>query len=129
MANERKKPTIEELEAILNGPPQRIQLLPDGSICAVPDDTAEHDKRIRAEVLAAAITLFAQREPHYRAWAEPVRLLRNLQPAASALEALLRPGKELAELVLSVKPYEPHEPRDGRWEPVLEKARIISGGK
>ena len=44
----------------------------------------------QAEVLASAITLFAQREPHHRAWAEPVRLLRNLQPAAKDLEALLR---------------------------------------
>jgi len=50
--------------------------------------------RSRAEVLAAAITLFAKREPHHRAWDEPVRLLRNLQPAAKALEELLREERE-----------------------------------
>ncbi|KKL56069.1 hypothetical protein LCGC14_2249070, partial [marine sediment metagenome] len=53
--------------------------------------------------------------------------IRNLQPAASDLEALLRPGRELAELVLSIQPYQAHEPRDGRWEPVLEKARASEG--
>ena len=70
---------------------------------------ADHDKRIRAEVLASAITLFAQREPHHRAWAEPVRLLRNLQPAASDLEALLRVA-ELRGLHTKHSTAHSHEP-------------------
>jgi len=52
--------------------------------------SAKEIEQAQAEVLAAAITLFADREPHHRAWAEQVRLLRKLQPAAKALEELLR---------------------------------------
>ncbi len=69
----------------------------DGSRIPCPDCLVE---RARAEVLASAITLFAQREPHHRAWAEPVRLLRNLQPAASDLEAYVKnlPLSEIARI-------------------------------
>lgn len=96
---------------------------------------AEHDQRIRAEVLAACIEVIKRYSSRYSgmdysnntfcACIDLVKQVSELQPAASALEELLRPGSELAKLVLSVKSYETHEPRDGRWEPVLEKARAI----
>jgi hypothetical protein len=105
MADDRKKPTIKELEAILNDPaPQRIQLLPDGSICAVPDETAELVKQARAEVLAACVSecrrLFDEiwKKEH----GESAKLnvierliprLEKLQPAAADLEELLREAR------------------------------------
>ena len=108
MAEERKKPTIEELEAILNDPtPQRIQLLPDGSICAVPDETAELVKQARAEVLAACAkrarqwyTLHPQDMHGESDNCYPcidgdrlAKAILNTKPAASDLEALLREAR------------------------------------
>ena len=82
----------------------------------------------QAEVLASAITLFAQREPHHRAWAEPVRLLRNLQPAAKDLEALLRKErvKELRHFAENAPGYDTAVMRfiDARIAE-LEKARAL----
>ena len=54
--------------------------------------------------------------------------LKELQPAASSLEALLRPGHELAELLLAWLDNQP----DGRSEvelKILEKARAIVEGE
>ncbi len=118
MVEEMKKPTIEELEAILNDPtPQKIQLLPDGSICAVPDEGAELVKQARAEVLAAFEKLrhevevflanfgampqvefvadrYTWKADQYKALIRLNNYVHDLQPTASALEELLRKERE-----------------------------------
>lgn len=44
-SNERPRPTIEELEAILaSGEKLDIEIMPDGSIRAVPEGTAQNAK-------------------------------------------------------------------------------------
>lgn len=105
-----KKPTIAELEAILDGPPCNIQMHPDGSLTVAKDGHAMTDElgRIRVHVRAAHILYGGKQTASAAHLADADRMLTDLicgvPPVASATLLDIATRQDPKELLAGVLP-------------------------